>query len=59
MKRKYIIRKLAEAGFEFEEGANHTKVRKDGRIVSIVARHTEINEMTVKQIEEQTGIRLK
>ncbi|GAB7495151.1 MAG: type II toxin-antitoxin system HicA family toxin [Bilophila wadsworthia] len=60
MKRKDILKKLAEAGFTVQEGGNHTRVYdKNGRYVSAVGRHTEIPERTVKEIEKQTGVKLR
>ena len=60
MKRKAIIRQLAEAGFFFEEGGNHTNILdKNGKVVSQVARHKEIPQITVWKIEAQTGIKLQ
>ncbi len=58
MKRKDILKKLAEAGFTFVEGGNHTRVLKDGRYVTVVGRHKEIDDKMVKVIERQTGIRI-
>lgn len=58
MKRKDILRKLAEAGFTFSEGGNHTKVFKDGNYISAVSRQTEIKEYAVRKIEKQTGVKL-
>lgn len=58
MKRKAILKKLAEAGCTFREGGNHTQVLKDGRFVSVVGRHTEIAEKVVRVIEKQTGVKL-
>jgi len=58
MKRKDIMRKLAEAGCVFEEGGNHTKVTApDGRY-TVVGRHTELPKNIVKAIEKQIGIKL-
>ena len=60
MKRRDIIRQLAEAGFTFEEGGNQTNVLdKNGKVVSQVARHKEIPQITVWKIEAQTGVKLK
>ncbi|HJB66912.1 MAG TPA: type II toxin-antitoxin system HicA family toxin [Candidatus Mailhella merdavium] len=59
MKRKDILRKLAEAGFVFDEGGNHTKAYKDGIYRTTIGRHTEIPERTVKEIEKQTGVKLR
>lgn len=59
MKRKDILKKLAEKGFSFQEGANHTKVYdENGRYRATVGRHAEIPEPTVRLIEKQTGIKL-
>lgn len=60
MKRKDILKKLAEAGFMVREGSNHTRVYdQNGRYVSAVGRHTEIPERIVKEIEKQTGVKLR
>ena len=59
MKRKDIIRKLAEAGFVFEEGGNHTKAYKDGIYRTTIGRQTEIPERIVMKIEKQTGVKLR
>lgn len=58
MKRKDILKKLAEAGFIFEEGANHTKAKGPDGKVTFIGRHTEIPNPTVKSIERQTGVKL-
>ena len=56
MKRKDILKKLAEAGFTVQEGGNHTRVYdKNGRYVSAVGRHTENPERTVKEIEKASS----
>lgn len=52
MKRKNILQKLAQEGFTFSEGGNHTKVYKNGKYVSSVSRQTEIKEFIVRQIEK-------
>ncbi len=60
MKRRDLIKKLeAEAKargqhLEMVEGGSHTKVRI-GDNVSVVPRHTEINEITAKAILKQMG----
>lgn len=59
MKRRDIIRKLEAAGLELREGGNHTKVYRDGQMVSLVARHREIPENTARLIEQQTGVKLR
>ncbi|MEM7694130.1 MAG: type II toxin-antitoxin system HicA family toxin [Pseudomonadota bacterium] len=53
------MRQLKEAGFTFEEGGRHTKVYKDGVKISVIPRHTEVTERTVRSIEKQTGVRFK
>lgn len=58
MKRKAILKKLAEAGCTFKEGGDHTRVIKAGRYVAVVGRHTEIADKMVRVIEKQTGIKL-
>ena len=58
MKRKDILKKLRDAGFTFVEGGNHTRTLKDGRYVTVVGRHNEIDDRMVKVIERQTGIRI-
>ncbi len=58
MKRRDIIAKLEKAGFTMVEGANHTRVMKDGAYVSAVGRHREIAENVVRAIEKQTGVTL-
>jgi hypothetical protein len=59
VKRKEIIRKLAEAGFTFQEGGNHTRAYdKNGVYRSSVGRHTEIDDWTARKIEKQTGVKL-
>lgn len=52
MKRKNILQKLAQEGFTFSEGGNHTTVYKNGKYVSSVSRQTEIKEFIVRQIEK-------
>lgn len=59
MKRRDIIRKLEAAGFTLVEGGSHTKVYKDGIYVSAVSRQREIKESVARQIERQTGVKLR
>lgn len=60
MKRKELIRKLREAGFTFVEGGEHTKAYDaNGVYRATIGRHTEIALFIVRQIEKQTGIRLR
>ena len=59
MKRKDIIKKLADAGFTFVDGGNHTKAYDaQGVFRTVVGRHTEIDEWTVKKIEKQSGVKM-
>lgn len=60
MKRKDIIKKLREAGFTFQEGGEHTKAYDaSGAYRCAIGRHTEIAEIIVRQIEKQTGVKLR
>lgn len=59
MKRKEILRKLAEAGYTFKEGGNHTKAYdSEGVYRAPIKRQTEIPDRIVKNIEKQTGVKL-
>lgn len=58
MKRKDILRKLAEAGLIIEEGKKHTHIIKDGKMISVVSRQAEIRENIVRVIQKQTGVKL-
>lgn len=59
MKRRDIMSKLREAGLSFEEGGNHTIVYRDGKKVSVISRQREIAEPIARQIEKQTGVKLR
>ena len=60
MKRKDLLKKLAEAGFTFKEGGEHTKAYdKDGIYRAPIGRHSEISERMVWKIEKQTGVKLR
>ncbi len=59
MKRKDILRKLAQLGFEVKEGGSHSKIYKDGVKVSVLSRQNEIHENIVFRIEKQLGIKLR
>lgn len=60
MKRRDLIKKLETEAqrrgetLEMVEGGSHTKVRI-GKDVSVVPRHSEINEITAKEILKQMG----
>jgi hypothetical protein len=59
VKRKAILKKLAEAGLTFIGDANHTKAYDaEGRFRATIGRHAEIKENTVRKIEKQTGVKL-
>ena len=59
MKRKTILKKLAEAGFTFTEGGRHTLAYdKDGIYRTAIGRHAEISARIAKKIEKQTGVKL-
>ena len=59
MKRKDILRKLAEAGMTFKEGGDHTRVYdREGHYRAPVGRHREIDDDIVRKIEKQTGVKL-
>jgi len=59
VKRRDILKKLAEAGFTFKDGEKHTKVYDSkGVFRSVVGRHREIPEWTAMDIEKQTGVKL-
>jgi len=60
MKRKYIVKKLAEAGFIFKDGGSHTKAYDaQGNMRTTIPRHTEINEKLADAIQRQTGVKLR
>ena len=60
MKRKAIIKTLAEAGCTFKEGGSHTRVYdRNGVYRAAIPRHAEVNELTVKAIAKQTGVKLQ
>jgi len=60
MKRKHIIRKLAEAGFTFQDGGSHTKAYDTrGAMRATIPRHAEINEKLADAIQKQTGVKLR
>lgn len=59
MKRKLLMKLLAEAGFTFKEGGNHTKIfNREGKYITAVPRHPEIKELTARAILKETGIKL-
>jgi predicted RNA binding protein YcfA (HicA-like mRNA interferase family) len=60
MKRKHLIKKLAEAGFTFQDGGRHTKAYDaQGTMRATIPRHTELNEKLVDAIQRQSGVRLR
>lgn len=56
MKRRILIRRLKIAGYELEEGAKHTKVLKDGKLVAIIPRQVELDELLVKITLKDLGL---
>ena len=58
MKRRDILRLLRAAGLTLEEGGSHTRVLRDGKLVTTVPRHNEVNELTTRGIERLTGVDL-
>ena len=57
LKRKDLIRKFEQAGFQFKEhGSNHDTYKR-GRDIEQVPRHTEINEITAKCILKKWGLK--
>ena len=56
MKRRDLVRRLEAIAKELgrtmtiTEGANHSVVRLDGKVVSTIPRHNEINELTAQAI---------
>ena len=59
MKRRDVLKKPEAAGLVTKEGANHTLVYRGRRRVSLVARHREIPEGVAREIERQTGVKLR
>ena len=60
MKRKHILKKLAEAGFTFKDGSSHTKAYDaQGNMRATIPRHTEINEKLADAIQKQTGVKFR
>lgn len=57
MKRKDLLKKLAEAGYTMVEGGRHTKVLKDGLLITEVPRHAEVAEPLAKKILRDAGLR--
>lgn len=56
MKRTDLLKKLAEAGCDFKEGGQHTKVYKDNIRITTVPRHREIKDILAKKILKDAGI---
>ncbi len=57
MKRKDLLKKLKAAGFQFEEGGEHTRVLKGNTLITVVPRHTEVSENTARKILKDAGLR--
>lgn len=56
MKRKDLIKKLEEAGFEFKRSGGRHDIYARGKDIEEVPRHKEINEITAKKIMKKWGI---
>lgn len=59
MKRRDIIKKLEAAGLIAKEGGNHTRFYRGKAYVTAVSRQREISENIVREIEKQSGVKLK
>ena len=55
MKKRDLVKFLESLGAEFSEGSKHTKVYLNGKQTTL-PRHTEINDILVKQIKKQLGV---
>ena len=42
-----------------KEGGNHTLVFRDGKYVTAIPRHREIDDALVREIEKQSGVKLR
>ncbi len=57
MKRRDLVKKLEDAGFEFYvHGGNHDTYKR-GQDTEQVPRHKEINEVTAKKILKKWGLK--
>ena len=59
MKRRDVLRRLRAAGLSDKEGGNHTLVFRDGKYVTAIPRHREIDDALVREIEKQSGVKLR
>lgn len=57
MKRTDLLRLLQAVGSEIQEGGRHTKVYKDGVMITQVPRHAEVNEITARKILKDAGLK--
>lgn len=55
MKLKDLEKRLQQAGWVKSEGGNHSKWRKDGKVIP-VPRHREIKENLAKEILKQAEL---
>lgn len=56
MKRRYLIRRLEDAGFRFKEhGGNHDTYKR-GKDTEQIPRHKDINEITDRRILKKWGL---
>lgn len=59
MKRKIIIKLLARAGYKIGKGKKHDHILdQNNNFISVLGRHTEIDDFIVREIEKQTGVKL-
>ena len=59
MKRRQIIRKLKKAGYTIRKGKKHDKIfDQDDHFRSVLSRQSEIDDLIVEEIEDQTGVNL-
>lgn len=56
MKRKDLIDRLEQAGFEFERNGGNHDIYKRGSDIEQVPRHREINERLAKSIIKKWGL---
>ncbi|MFW2014212.1 type II toxin-antitoxin system HicA family toxin [Acinetobacter bereziniae] len=55
MKRRDLVKFLNGLGAKFKEGSKHTRVYLNEK-QSTIPRHTEIDDLLIKEIKKQLGI---
>lgn len=55
MRRRELVRRLLDAGFEPRGGTKHEKFVK-GKLTIMVKRHAEIDDTTAKKVLRQAGL---